>query len=1285
MAFELKAHKDNYIVRGEVDMNTLVKGGNFISGNTNLDAFLERLRAHCRRAFGLVALGLLGGGMSHTFAAPGDITNDPFWTTGTNQVGNCGSSYNFGSCTANDFRITNLTLSNVVDACTSDTDYMQADLAVTFSKAQPIRYDVMAYFYRGEEAGTAFDLNPDAAVSGDWCTRVGIGNGLQIFNPGATGSFTGDIDGDQTAPGSGVAACFDVPNGNQNGTINQTEFAIVLPCRDGDSNGIVDISACTGWSQSADPANCSGPEYDGVTEPQNGTGSKCNCAAFDTDPVVTIPSVTVDKLCEGDDAAGNGTNSPNPDGSYSNGDVVQCTITISNAAGFGTLVGATSSTTEGFFYVDDYDETLGAISSISVVNSGGGSPTSSDGVPSAGMLSIYPDDILSGSNVTVTYLFTIDATYTEAVPEPDIVNTVCTNYYDPDTATTTTYTDVASGECATNTITTTPITLSDFSVRRSAIGGFDFEWVTATESNNLGFNIYGVAGQSLIKLNDQIIPSKAVSTMDQSVYSKWLSVAPGVPVNRFYLEDVDIEGNAKKHGPFKLSNKKLKIRAQKKTDWAGIKGKNRAAKKIEERRSGRQSPAAQKKAKNGEDADAPVYVHNITVSSSGLQRVPIAGLLANGVTIADLKQGRYQLTNSEGKQIPSQVILDRKRSSGYLEFIANTARTFYALESVYQFRALAQNGAALSMQRVRGGGVISGTFSSSYQHTEVLSDDLLYVNSSHIEGDPWMMSRLFAWGSTGSLEFDLPMLNAKHSDGPVHVSVEVAGGIDVPDEVDRSASLSVDSVELDQKEFDGTEAAVLSGALEVGANTDNLTIKLSTTPLNRYKVDILYPNSVSVTFPRSYVAVDNSLTFRSNDSAFSVSGFTDDMVKVFASNNDQVSFLGDLPVMNGLVEFAGVDGFDSYHVVGASAAQTPSVEAVESRNLLELSAPHLVIAHPSFVGGELDDYLDQRAIFAGGASAVVDTQSIYTQFSGGLRDASAIHDFLVAYSKVNELRSVLIVGGDVYDYHDNLQLGAVSFVPTLYRETGRLIKFSPVDSLYGDLDGDLVPDVPVGRIPARTLEELQVLLDKSLVFANLSGDQSAVLAADEKGASSVYDFKRASERVANLIEPKGWDLSRVYLDDLAIGEARSSLLDGLNQGPRFALYTGHSSPATWSGKGMFSYQDAIQLTNDERPSAYLQWGCYNTFFSSPTADSMSHGLMLAGSQGAAMVIGSSTLTSAHAEERFSVLVQEQLLAEDKSFGDAVVSAKQQYYQEEGLRYRGIMWGVSLLGDPLLSL
>lgn len=61
-------------------------------------------------------------------------------------------------------------------------------------------------------------------------------------------------------------------------------------------------------------------------------------------------------------------------------------------------------------------------------------------------------------------------------------------------------------------------------------------------------------------------------------------------------------------------------------------------------------------------------------------------------------------------------------------------------------------------------------------------------------------------------------------------------------------------------------------------------------------------------------------------------------------------------------------------------------------------------------------------------------------------------------------------------------------VPTqtreLYRWRASQRKNFASDVLWGDFDGDLVPDIPVGRIPVRTPQQLKLVVDKILAFEN---------------------------------------------------------------------------------------------------------------------------------------------------------------------------------------------------------
>jgi len=86
-------------------------------------------------------------------------------------------------------------------------------------------------------------------------------------------------------------------------------------------------------------------------------------------------------------------------------------------------------------------------------------------------------------------------------------------------------------------------------------------------------------------------------------------------------------------------------------------------------------------------------------------------------------------------------------------------------------------------------------------------------------------------------------------------------------------------------------------------------------------------------------------------------------------------------------------------------------------------------------------------------------------------------------------------------------------VPTvrrdLYRWRGAQFSQFPSDSVFGDLDGDDVPEVPVGRLPVRTAEELELLVRKLITYESLrpkAEDLRVVAWAGMTGFGAANDF-----------------------------------------------------------------------------------------------------------------------------------------------------------------------------------
>ena len=151
-----------------------------------------------------------------------------------------------------------------------------------------------------------------------------------------------------------------------------------------------------------------------------------------------------------------------------------------------------------------------------------------------------------------------------------------------------------------------------------------------------------------------------------------------------------------------------------------------------------------------------------------------------------------------------------------------------------------------------------------------------------------------------------------------------------------------------------------------------------------------------------------------------------------------------------------------------------------------------------------------------------------------------------------------------------------------------------------------------------------------------------------------------------------------------MAEAKSALVQALNQGVALASFIGHSSLDRWTFDGLFHANDAAALTNYGRPTVVTQWGCWNTYHVYPAYNTLAHKFLLSGDQGAAAVLGASTLTEAFHESLLSRLVMDRLAQPGMTLGVAIQEAKDELAATHpGLA--DVLLGWTLLGDPALMI
>jgi hypothetical protein len=239
--------------------------------------------------------------------------------------------------------------------------------------------------------------------------------------------------------------------------------------------------------------------------------------------------------------------------------------------------------------------------------------------------------------------------------------------------------------------------------------------------------------------------------------------------------------------------------------------------------------------------------------------------------------------------------------------------------------------------------------------------------------------------------------------------------------------------------------------------------------------------------------------------------------------------------------------------------------------------------------------------------------------------------------------------------------------------------------LLVDTNGDRIPDFPIGRLSVRTLEELQVQMAKTLRLLAGRGAQTALLIGDAPDTRNNLDFAASNLSFEEQLMESDWSVSRLQVlanDSANRAEIRSELFSQASKDELDLLvYNGHSSQFAWSGQNILNVADADEFKNDW-PFISVQWGCWNSYFSSPARNTLADTLLNQES-GAGLVMGSSTLSVFDEQDQFKPIFNRYVL-QSNSIGAALTQAKWEFGRLFTNR-PSVILGLNILGDPLVPL
>jgi hypothetical protein len=341
---------------------------------------------------------------------------------------------------------------------------------------------------------------------------------------------------------------------------------------------------------------------------------------------------------------------------------------------------------------------------------------------------------------------------------------------------------------------------------------------------------------------------------------------------------------------------------------------------------------------------------------------------------------------------------------------------------------------------------------------------------------------------------------------------------------------------------------------------------------------------------------------------------------------------------------------------------------------------------------------------------VVDVNDVYALFNGGIVHPEAIRSF-VAYAYANwpgdTLQYLLLFGdGDMNpkgynpaSYGEHAPTLIPPYLEFADPDQGEVA----VDSRYGDVNWDGMPEVMVGRIPAETSTQAEDVIAKILAYETepISPWMSRIIMTTDNGASSPEGFEAVADRLVADFVPQSMDVYTIHIRDYCgaatpsnqttpCPSATLALTQTWSQGAMMLTYVGHAGVHRWGHEKLLLNTQMTQLTNSTGLPFLLSLDCWDGNWMWPVGypfqdatDARSMGewaTTVLTDRGAIAAFGPSGLAYAGAEEVMARAMY-QALFEDHVYriGDLTQVGREAISASHAART------YTLLGDPAMEL
>lgn len=666
----------------------------------------------------------------------------------------------------------------------------------------------------------------------------------------------------------------------------------------------------------------------------------------------------------------------------------------------------------------------------------------------------------------------------------------------------------------------------------------------------------------------------------------------------------------------------------------------------------------------------------ISVVENGVYRLTQRDLERAGLEVSSLSVDQLSLT-AMGEQVPYVIQDDALLFYG----VASDSR--YSRVTPYILRS-GEAGTLMDAVAAPDGGdavtLIPQTVSieRNWQYEQRAADSLV---TDGTEVDTWFWQRIANVGNGSTLEFtlDLPAVGGDSAElnlnmwGLTHIA-EIENDHDFDLIVNGE---TVETVMFDGQSFHTSSTAIPTSLLKTGENT----FTIDNTPPGNAVLDQFLFNYATLNFMTETEAIDGRLEFTGVTGSVTVSGIGDAAIVLDVSDPASPKQIDNLILENGAASFGATEAMQlAAYGDGGYLTANNIVPLIETDLRDTVNQADLLIVTTRELSPELDPLVTAR-MEQGLTVKVVHIDELYDEFADGAVTPDAIQNF-VTYA-FDEWAApapsyLFLIGDSTTDMlgngatrPDNPVLPPTNLVPSPIVEVSHAGE-TVADARLADVDGDLKPDLAVGRWPVDTAQQVRDLVRRTLAYEEGTVSERSLFTFD--GSSN--EFSTFTDRI---ITQSGLPPEEVQMMS---GPTSAEVAEQWNDGAWLVSYVGHGSVNLWGADEVLT-QDAVSdiRGNDTAPPIVMQWSCLTGHFGFWEADSISE-TMLTQDNGPVLLVASTSLTLSSHQSPFAIAFVTGLQnPEYERIGDALQAAKAGLLTQGNAGLQEISDTFGLIGDP----